>query len=639
MDSRTTNPGSDHISFHFDSSYKSVLSSVLSSPDSTSQKVSSDIELNDLNAQKKSIYTEEQILLALKSAQQAQPRTFNIVNHNKSRLNICALGCQGSDKDAPKRVAELLNQIVSKYPDLKPDLFIILGDNFYPDGVFGPADPRFESQFHQTYGNKDLENICGVPCIVVLGNHDGGRDTETHLKSWVPFHNTLLGTNPLNNADAERQQIAHSYLQHPSDPEQKESKQEFFQRNNLDYTLLPKHLMPHFFNSWIIDTVEVFALNSNTYVKDYLALLRQYAFDQPVDPNNQAAWTQRKYFEAVKAGRSAIFAMHHPLFTAGKRAYPLGWDAKHYLAPEEITLVNQILQLSPDAYDFKEKLRAIFNEKPDSSRKLESNGNYNEMLTRIMCDFQKMSPDMVTTAHDHSIYYFNNRNEESPHPKICQVVSGGGGSQELQPQLFFGMQNNLGCFLREYGVSIFSCDKKSPKLFEINLFSTPLSRDETDKRLSGLTPHVTHLQFTSKSPQPYRKEENDERVKKIRDIVLHACRKYQEFLHKKQTERKDQGKFFDIIPNVTSLSGFFKYNTKHTLADVDRMNEMIAFLNEPEPSSFKDTVIFLQNRLGHLSNKDSNNSLYLEINEVLQAEFNGNNIDQLSELVRAPEFH
>ncbi|VVC74881.1 hypothetical protein AQUSIP_01550 [Aquicella siphonis] len=551
---------------------------------------------------------------ALDDARKSTARVYNITHLPRSNMNVCVLGCQGSTGEDPKKVAAKINEFAKSHPELKPDLIILLGDNFYPDGVFNPVDPRFESQFHGIYGNPELTEICSVPCVVVLGNHDGGRDTETQLKSWVPGHNYLLGTNPHSNDEAELQQVAHSMLRHPSDPLREEKKSRLFQQDVIDYRHLPKHLMPHFYHSWVFNKFQVFALNSNTYAKDFLELMRLFAFDKEIDPStNQAAWLEQAYAQAATNKRATLFTMHHPLFSVGKRVYSSGWDAKHYLNPGEITLLNRILQIPPRSSDFKERLKQAFLE-PLDLKNLDTNANYNAMLAKIIYDFQGLQPSMISTAHDHSIYVYNNAADETSGPKVCQIVAGGGGSNELQHRLYFGKQKNLGCFMREHGFAILSCDTTKPELFNINVVTT----------------RGYHLQFTSRDSKPVRMETKDERVAELRGIVLQACGNYVDFLHEKQTET--DGGFFNKMPPLTSIYKMLNYNRTHTQHDVDCMHEMMNFFNQFTPSEYGDTIIFLHSLMENLQNKDSDHSLYLVINTKLQMRY-GKSIDQLHEEV------
>ena len=57
----------------------------------------------------------------------------------------------------------------SAYHREKPfDLGVTLGDNFVPDGVTGPGDPRWKAEWEDIYGPP------GIPIFAVTGNHDWG---------------------------------------------------------------------------------------------------------------------------------------------------------------------------------------------------------------------------------------------------------------------------------------------------------------------------------------------------------------------------------------------------------------------------------------------------------------------------------
>lgn len=551
-----------------------------------------------------SIVSTAEVQQALADADHASPHVITITNHPRPKLNFCVLGCHGSPGQGPKEVAAEIDKIVGEHPELKIDLFVILGDNFYPDGVFSPIDPRFESQFHQIFGNEKLKNIAGTPCVVVLGNHDGGRSTETHIKSYIPYNNVLLGTNPHQGQEAEKQQVAHSMMSHTSDPKElKETKAALFQRDTIDYQLLPQHIMPYYFHSWVIGNVQLFGLNSNTYAKDYLQHLYNLTHDiESTGPINQAQWFEREAFLAKALSRSIMIAQHHPLFTTGKRFYPNGWDAKHYLTPREITMLDQILKLSPTEPTFLDKVRGIFRDTPEKSHSFLKNANYNKMLTTIMCKFQKVTPEMIITAHDHSLYYYNNKPSETLEPKLCEVVSGAGGNDELQPRLFFG-DKHLASFTREHGFAIISTDKMNPVTYDIHLF----------------TKRGFHLQYTSNNPEPIRITNPDNRVEIIRRLVLSACDQYQQFLHMKQ--EATEGAFFNAVPSVRSYAKFFQYNSVHTLHDVDIMHTMMNFLNQNVTLTYQDTIVFLNQLMDELENKESEHSLYVDINNSLLAKF------------------
>lgn len=561
---------------------------------------------------------------ALAAANSSKPNVINVVmpSNASKKFNICIFGCQGSDNPAPKKVAQLINETADQHPDLAPHIKIILGDNFYPDGVDTPTDARFEKQFHRVYGNPELEHIHHVPCLVVLGNHDEKRDTITFLKADIHY------TYPPDHKKAAKQQVAHSMLPHLSDPESlTEPKSDFFQRKEVNYEQLPKHLMPHEYHSWIFGNLQVFCLNSNTYVKDFLTLLKNEAQGIPTDPDtNQAAWLRREYAEAKRCGRKIVYAMHHPLFSVGKRAYPNGFDASFYLTNEEITHLHLILKLTRHDPELNSKVNDILNADYDHYDK---NANYNEFITRTLYDFEEMPPDIILAAHDHSIYYANKPLAHAPEKLICQVVAGGGGNEELQDQYLFDPEN-VGCYIKDHGYVMISYDPDRPDLFEINIFTINGER----------------LHFTNESSKPICQPATDERVNIIRNIVLAECDQYQQFLREKQ---EPKGQFFNIMPSVMSdlwhlnINNVYRnvkshtYNTQHTFHDVSCMHTLINYFNRPTPENYEDTITFLYKAMENFANKTSENSIYKNINETIN-EVLGNNIELLYKKFATPPY-
>jgi len=553
-------------------------------------------------------------------AKEIGPRVYTLLNHNSNTLRFFVFGCQGDPGEAQNKVAELMNKLIADHPEQKPDFIIILGDNVYPDGVKTPNDERFQSQFHDVYGNPKLNNICGIPCFVILGNHDGNRHRWEKFKAnrtrpmWQfakdYFYLPIDTSPPPTGEAAEINQIAHTLLSHPDDPEIRESKLQVYTRNILDLKKLQRWNMPYFFYSTIVGKVQIFYLNSNTYVKDFLELLKRTLNGEKVDvTSNQAAWVAAEYVKAKLEGRAVMFAQHHPLFTCGKRSYRGDWDADLYLSHEEIKLINRILELSPDSPDFFEKLKRIFAGLDEEVSKKETNGNYNVMLTKIYQLFQKMYPEVVFAAHDHSIYFYNNIGDTGPGRNLCQVISGGGGG-ELMDRRYFSENKNLGCFFNNNGFFMISCDKNNPNTITIEPFTT----------------EGNHLIFTNHGSLALRGREMDPLVEKVRKSVLEACDDYLNFLDKQQNYYN--GKFFSPLNNLT-----------HSSRDVDHMHQIEAFLYEPHPASFDTTILTLYKHASQVANKASDHSLYKGINDRLKLipELNGKGLDELHTEISARE--
>jgi hypothetical protein len=82
-------------------------------------------------------------------------------------LSFLALGDVGTGDADQRAVAATARALVAQR---RCDFIVLLGDNFYEDGVTTVQDPKFQSHFESLYG--DL----GIPVLPVLGNHDVKRD-------------------------------------------------------------------------------------------------------------------------------------------------------------------------------------------------------------------------------------------------------------------------------------------------------------------------------------------------------------------------------------------------------------------------------------------------------------------------------
>lgn len=95
---------------------------------------------------------------------QQPPPVFDAVS-GKTSVRVFAIGDFGVETEEQRRVAAA----VAAYHRRRPfDIGLTLGDNFVPDGVLGPADPRWKSGWEQLYGGL------GIPVFASTGNHDWG---------------------------------------------------------------------------------------------------------------------------------------------------------------------------------------------------------------------------------------------------------------------------------------------------------------------------------------------------------------------------------------------------------------------------------------------------------------------------------
>lgn len=515
----------------------------------------------------------------IKTAYEVGPHVYQLINHHSDELTFFAEGCGGVPGEKQKKVASRMDGVAAFKP---PAFFLGCGDNFYHDGVTDYRDSRFTTQYHDTYGDPLLEHLAPVPGFIGLGNHDGRRHKwEQLLTSYTP---TFIRTPPQTGEVVEVNQVAHSYTTQPNDKNINVSKCELYSSETLDITNLPKWNMPFFYYSIICEKVQIFVLNSNSYVSDWLKkeklsekkesdlAAEVLDFSIPLEKNckNQATWFETECKKAKLAGRTVIVVMHHPLFTASVRHFQYKGDAELYLTPDELKEANERLN------------------QPVESR------IYNEILRKVF-QTQEILMDMVIAAHDHSLYYYNNILDiDSPY-KICQVVTGGGGG-DLQDRMNFQNHKNLGGFLKQTGFIAITCNKYHPELITIEIFTT----------------ENHYLKFTNKDPIPVREPSLDNRIEIIRELILEACDEYQIFLDNRQTI--NEGKFFRLTTNH-----------KHTTNDLDIMHELMSYLNKPIPSDYDSTLVFLHELISKIYNKKitGGHSLYLLILTKLKSKIVG----------------
>jgi len=100
----------------------------------------------------------------------AEPSTLQSV----SQWSLLVVGDTGKDTANRSRVIQAMEEHSSWS---HPDAAILLGDNFYEEGVSSVADPRFDLDFEALF-KPDRFNF---PFYVCLGNHDYGGNTDAQV--------------------------------------------------------------------------------------------------------------------------------------------------------------------------------------------------------------------------------------------------------------------------------------------------------------------------------------------------------------------------------------------------------------------------------------------------------------------------
>lgn len=311
-------------------------------------------------------------------------------------FKFIVFGCQGNAKEDQKRVAALINAELAKDPLHKPDFILILGDNFYDNGVSGPLDEMFKTHFDDIYAGKETE-IGKIPCFVILGNHDEN------------FHKLHYGPQGI---EVGLHQVIHSYLDNHL----------LYQQRVLDLDHLPNWNMPARAYSLFCQDTEIFCIDSSLYALDYL---RAKHGDRRL--TNQTVWLEKKVKQAQAAGRKVILASHHSLVTQGKRAFQADLDV--YLSK---TMIETFKELLPG---FKEDI------------------SYNALLNNIITHEQGLVFNSIVSAHDHFQAYYNNNAERDSEKFISQLTAGGGGGGKHNRRQF-KTQSKMGYFSKESGFTL-----------------------------------------------------------------------------------------------------------------------------------------------------------------------------------------
>lgn len=95
--------------------------------------------------------------------------------HRGPALSFLAVGDTGYANAGQRRVAHAMSVITAFAPI---DLVLLLGDNFYPDGIQSATDPQWARRFEDVYRLPGL----AVPFYAVLGNHDHHSNVTAQIE-------------------------------------------------------------------------------------------------------------------------------------------------------------------------------------------------------------------------------------------------------------------------------------------------------------------------------------------------------------------------------------------------------------------------------------------------------------------------
>lgn len=290
------------------------------------------------------------------------------------------------------------------------DFGILGGDNIYPDGAKDAYDPRL-TQLHNLLQGMSKSPDAGrqpFPWFSVLGNHGYKAaysvDYTRALKTWTREFPYPVRIN--FDWDRAENQVQFSY----SDINTRQPIPELidmFNTRKIAVDKLPVFNMPsRFYSTYYKDEFEIFYIDSNTYVKDYLEYKGCKSHYPRRGTVNQAQWLEEKFREST--AKTKILVCHHPIYyTPGKR----------YNGGRSELKLQDIYNYGVDAREDKTLLKELgfFHE------------CYSTTLGNIIdsenSNSQGLAFDLVVAGHEHNMHMYHNEKNGRR-----QLISGAGGA-------------------------------------------------------------------------------------------------------------------------------------------------------------------------------------------------------------------
>lgn len=442
---------------------------------------------------------------AILAASQAKPMSYELQGfRDPGKVKFLAFGCQGSGDHNQYDVAKAILEYIDGNPNNTPDFILLLGDNIYPEGAKSPRSKKFDASFQEPYAELIKRNI---PFFVITGNHDYNMRDESYYL-------------PLLKRGYQRVQaeIAYSYL---GDAKTTcDQKKELFRQNKLPLQNCPAWNMPARYYTLDAGDTRIICLDSSTYIEDYLNKEKS----GQTELNNQALWLSR----VRDTDKKCILALHHPIYSPGRRAFKK--DVHLYLTKEQ-----------------RQALRVLF---PDPDKQTTP---YNTYLAACL-KAQNLKFDLIISAHDHHLYYYNNGDTK-------QLTLGGGGGV-LQNRFEFNEQNNMGCFIKNFGFGSIQLKQHPEKTIKFSIHTTSNQ----------------HLLFSVDRVTPRLKSKNDS-VSNFKTAVNLAITNYFDFVAQKQNQDRTR---------------FIEWNKSHGHHDINLVHEAWTLINEDRSYSLDDLARKLQ---------------------------------------------
>lgn len=492
--------------------------------------------------------------------------TFLTARKEQPELRFFALGCQGSGKQAQQQVAKLMEYIAT-HPNHTPDFILLLGDNFYESGMESASDSAFKKLFKEMY--LTYPHLKKIPFFAILGNHDENLHANR-------IHGTEKGI------PRGLHEVAASYRGDEWDEVSLADKIKIYSASESPLNHFFSWNMPARFYSMISGDTQLFCIDSNTYVTDYLTARDDFRNGRKENPNNQAIWLANELRKAREANRKTLLVSHHSPYSPTRRAF--NEDLHLYLPKDE-----------------REQALTFF------GLPLNQAYSYNKLFYTCLKE-QNLKFDMVLSAHDHDIYYFNNKNDtDALHYPLCQITAGGGGGG-LQKRVSFLWQKFMGCFLKQHGFVEIATKFGHPTLHaHIHTFNK-----------NGDYQHLLFTHHDCKPKRHYPPTMSSKEKKKIETLchtTKQAIDRYFSFLSEKQEQTQGT---------------FIARNLDHGQDGIERAHQVWCYISQIHACDYLTTLSKIHDMTAWKSKiaLPTDDSLISYLNQAFLEKY-GKNIDDL----------
>lgn len=504
-------------------------------------------------------------------------RTYNITG-TSDKLKIFVIADSGDLGPNQLAVAELMNEVVDKNPEQKPDLILIVGDFIYKK----QKDLQSIRDHTKAYENPKLVHICQVPVFYAMGNHE---------YEYYRYRNPMAesGKNAALNV------LGAMYA--------KKGTEELFSQSTIDIKDLNKHNMPYYYYSLKFPNgTHLVVADSNTWVLD------DFQRQMNISENNQVDFITNIFRHEAQDKSTTILAEHNTHYVSTMRAWE--GDSDIYLDNETKAKVNTLLGLPIDSNLHHQQLAATQ---------------------------KKLHPDVRIGGHEHYMRVLYKKIDAGDSKPVMEITAGGGGSKSPQSQIDLSNYDDQSYFGPNYGFFVLSTDASKPGEVEVDAYTN----QSVNGQLKPLVDKHLRFNSNRKDPIRPRADDDIEEIRKIlmpawdtyRDFIQENLKRHNgHFLFDNNKPLKSMSHFYNnMIHTTKDINLMYEIINHFNQAEecppnitVEKIGGYIAEMSNQtsDHSLYLDLIRNLVNALVAHPDEPQFHTLRIHINSLLQVIFN-----------------